>query len=81
LNLTIQRRNPPLGILEVKSLVTRDYWLDILDGTTWNVYDYFVLLPKHIAKLIGAAPIAGWNSEKKVKSFVLSTNNGSVFKT
>jgi hypothetical protein len=81
LNLTVQRWSPPLGVLEVKGLVTREYWLDISDGANWNINDYPVLLPKHIQTLVMVAKNVDWKSQVKGKSFILSTNNGSVFKT
>jgi len=81
LNLTVQCWNPPLGVLQVKGLVTRDYWLDISDGANWNINDYPVLLPRHIELLIKASYLASWKPKVKGKSFILNTNNGSIFKT
>ncbi len=81
LNLTVQRWNPPSAILEVKGLVTRDYWLDISDGLMWEKKDYPVLLPRHIASLIKTAELAGWKSQVIGVSFILNTNNGAIFKT
>jgi hypothetical protein len=81
LNITIQRWSPPRGILEVKGLVTRDYWLDISDGSKWNIEDYPVILPKHIAILIQNAKLGGWNSEDCGGPFIMNTDNGAVFKT
>jgi len=81
LNLTVQRWNPPLGVLEVKGLVTRDYWLDFSDSANWNINDYPVLLPKHIELLIKVSELSGWKPQVKGKSFILNTSNGAIFKT
>ena len=80
LNLTVQRWNPPRAILEVKGLITRDHWLDISDGAKWKIDDYPVLLPRHIASIINASELAGWESQVTGKSFTLHTNNGAIFK-
>ena len=80
LNITVQKWNPPQGILEIKGLITRDFWLDISDGAKWNIGDYPVVLPKHIEHLVNLAIVKGWVPELAGKAFVLSTDNGAVFK-
>ncbi|XCN72267.1 MAG: hypothetical protein Q3M24_18475 [Candidatus Electrothrix aestuarii] len=80
LNVTIQRWNPPRGILKVKGLVTRNQWLDISDGTKLDIEDYPVILPRHIATLIQSAKLKGWNSESRSDTFVFTVDNNWVFK-
>jgi len=79
LNITVQKWNPPRGILEVKGLVTRDFWLDISDGAKWNIGDYPVVLPRHILHLVELAISLGWERATVGKPYRLNTNNGAVF--
>lgn len=79
LNVTVQKWNPPEGIFQVSGLVARDYWLDISDGTKWNIGDYPVLLPQHLSRLIEFAISKGWSKTAKGKVFVLKTSNDAVF--
>lgn len=80
LNVTVQKWSPPQGVLEVKGLVTRDFWLDISDGAKWNKGDYPIILPKHISQLVELAVSQGWDKTSTGKSYRISTNNGAVFK-
>ncbi|MEJ2612893.1 MAG: hypothetical protein P8179_23235 [Candidatus Thiodiazotropha sp.] len=80
LNITVQRWTPPRGVLEVKGVVTRDFWLDISDGKKWNIEDYPVVLPKHISYLIKLAIMEGWDSTETGVSYKINTENGAIFK-
>ena len=79
LNITVQKWAPPQGVLEINGLVTRDFWLDLSEGAKWNIGDYPVVLPKHIARLVKFAVSKGWNVVSTGKSFRLETDNGEVF--
>ena len=81
LNVTIQRWSPPRGIVEVKGLVTRDYWLDFSDGKRWEQGEYPILLPMHVEKIVVTAITTGWAPKRLGKPFKLDTDNGAIFKT
>lgn len=80
LNLTVELENSDGCVLQVKGLVTRDFWLDISDGASWNIGDYPVILPRHISAIVTSAHKKGWNPSIPGKAFCIETENDVFFK-
>jgi len=75
LNLTIQRQETKGCVLQIKGLVTRDFWLDFSDIKINVKSEYPIILPKHIAKFVKKATSNGWESHKTGKPFNLEATN------
>lgn len=80
LNLTVLRDISHGKSLQVKGLITRDFWLDFSDGFGYEVEKYPVIKPVHIAGLIQKAIEIGWDSSPNGKSLVLMITNDEFFK-
>ena len=80
LNLTVELEEEAGTTLQVKGLVTRDYWLDISEGATWNIGDYPVILPRHVSSIVKHAIKSGWNPRVISKAYCITTDNDEFFK-
>lgn len=78
LNITIQIAKGNGAALSIQGLITRDFWLDFSDSP-FDMNNYPIVLPSHIAKFIQQAIIKGWNPKIKGKLFILNLDNRSVF--
>ncbi|WP_144394614.1 hypothetical protein [Pleionea sediminis] len=76
-NVTVQNESSNGSKLLLKGLVTRDFWLDFSDKVGEQIDSdlYPTITPRHIAYFIRQAIIDGWNSEKRVKDFILEVSN------
>lgn len=78
LNVTLQREAGG-SRLEVRGLVTRDFWLDISQPGEKRSEDYPAVMPQHIQTIIELAIKAGWQPQTTGPSFVLKLNNEVLF--
>ncbi len=78
LNVTIQVAEGKGAALSIKSLFTRDFWLDSSDSTR-GLDDYPVILPNHIERFIKKGIEEGWNPQSRGSEFSLKLENKSVF--
>tara|TARA_R110002096_G_scaffold53074_1_gene137980 strand:- start:150 stop:494 length:345 start_codon:yes stop_codon:yes gene_type:complete len=80
LNVTIQR-DAGGSRLEVRGLITRDFWLDISEPGVKTSKDYPVITPRHIRTIIKQAQQQGWHPEETGPAFVLELENQTLFST
>lgn len=81
LNLTIQHEEKKGSVLQIKGLVTRDFWLMFSElGNDWKKEDYPIVLPKHISKIINLSLKNGWLPKIKGPAYILKTENKVFFK-
>ena len=78
LNVTLQREAGG-SRLEVRGLVTRDYWLDISNPGERAREDDPTITPRHIRTIIGRAIDAGWQPHETGPAFVLELDNETLF--
>lgn len=81
LNLTVVRDISHGKSLQVKGLVTRDFWLDFSDGSGYEVEKYPAIKLANIAEIIQKAISMGWDSSPNGKSLVFTTTNDQFFKS
>lgn len=78
LNVTLQREDGG-SRLEVRGLVTRDFWLDISNPGVRSEDDYPIVTPRHIPNIISRAIDAGWQPHETGPAFVLELDNETIF--
>lgn len=78
LNLTVQREAEGAR-LEVRGLLSRDFWLDISDPGDKDPADYPVITPRHVRFVIEQARQQGWQSQETGPAFVLELENQMLF--
>tara|TARA_R110002095_G_C4121928_1_gene226488 strand:+ start:312 stop:656 length:345 start_codon:yes stop_codon:yes gene_type:complete len=80
LNVTVQRKAGGSG-LEVRGLITRDFWLDISEPGVKTSEEYPVITPRHIRSIIQQAQQQGWQPDESRPAFVLELENQKLFLT
>ncbi|EDL61708.1 hypothetical protein [Gimesia maris] len=80
LNVTVQRESGG-SRLEVRGLITRDFWLDISEPGVKTSKDYPVITPRHIRTIVKQAQQQGWHPEETGPAFVLELENQTLFST
>lgn len=80
LNVTLQREAGG-SRLEVRGLITRDFWLDISEPGVKTSEDYPVITPRHIRTIIQQGQQQGWQPEETGPAFVLELENQTLFST
>jgi len=78
LNVTVQREERGAR-LEVRGLVTRDFWLDISMPNPKRNEDYPIITPRHIRSIIQQAQLQGWQPDETGPAFVLELDNSELF--
>ncbi|TPV54578.1 hypothetical protein FJ444_18930 [Aestuariibacter sp. GS-14] len=81
LNLTVLRDVANGKAMQVKGLVTRNFWLDISDSENYEIDNYPVIRPSHVATIVRKAIAGGWDSSPNGNALVLATTNDDVFKS
>lgn len=78
LNVTLQREAGG-SQLQVRGLVTRDFWLDISEPGVKTNEDYPIITPRHIRLIIKQAREEGWQHHVTGPVFVMELNNSQLF--